>query len=371
MKTMNRREMLKMSLAGASIIALNALPKKSFAAPKKAISLEECVNMSIEDIANSSDYVVNSMKSLKKASNKIKDKSLKTNVLAMLNNPSPSVLTNCDKQEVYKELKAKGFTKQSFENFLPPATSNSQAVQPFYTATGGGWTSHHSYPGGLATHTAFNVEMAMSMVENYKEIYDFEPSMDIAIAAQALHDIHKPWVFQWQENNTCRQEQSLAGTGEHHILSLAESIYRGLDSQVIIAQAGAHSPPFSPQDEANIINWLTAAAIINGKDPISLGLIAKDGKTLPLPRQTEAFITHIADHDYVLSVPSVQWVLPVMRLIAERKYNIKGQDLDNKAFNNLRNYVFAQVTAMTLYHEYAKNGEQAVENIMLSLVSPA
>ena len=33
---------------------------------------------------------------------------------------------------------------------------------------------------------------------------------DVVLASQLLHDLHKPWVFQWQADGTCRKEEPLA-----------------------------------------------------------------------------------------------------------------------------------------------------------------
>lgn len=370
MSQLSRREMLKLSMVGATVLAVNSISGNSHAAYSKVISLEECSTMTPQEIAQASGYVMNSWDYLIATANSITEPFMKKTVLEIINNPAPNFLQSCDKKEVYKELKALGLTSQESHSLFPPVHSHSKSIQPFYSATGSGWTSHHAYPGGLATHTAFNVKMAIAMADNYKKTYNFEVDKDIVIAAQILHDLHKPWVFQWQENNSCRTEQVLANTGEHHVLSLAESIHRGLSSDLVIAQAGAHIHPGNAQTEASVVHWLKAAAIINGKDPVALGLLAQDGKTLPLPRKTEAFITHVADHDYVLSVPALQWLLPVMKKIAQNTYNIKESDLDKKVYNNLRNYVFAQVTAMTLYQEYVERSEKGVETLMLSLVSP-
>ncbi len=368
---MNRRDLLKFSLVGATALGLSSIAKKGKAALSPSISMEECVSMTPQDMAKSSGEVMSSWEYLNTTANEIREPKMRAIVLGMLSNPAPTFLKSIDKKAAYNELKALDFTKASYENFLPYAQNANTSNQPFYSATGSGWKSHHAYPGGLATHVSFNVKMAKSMVENYNETYNFNADQDIVIAAQTLHDLHKPWVFQWQKDNKCRNEQALAGTGEHHVLSLAESIYRGLSADLVIAQAGAHTPPNNPQSEANIVNWLKAAAILNGKDPIKLGLIAKDGKTLPLPRRTESFITHVADHDYILSGPAFNWSEAIVKKIAQNTYNIKGNDLDGKVYNNLRNYVFAQVTAMTLYQEYVENGEIGVKNTMLKLVSKA
>ncbi len=363
----NRREMLKLTLAGAAVLSTGMLAKYSYAATG-TIRLEQCVAMSPEEIAKSSGKVMAAWEYLNSITNQINEPFLRARVLEILSNPAPAVVTVGNEKEILKALKAAGYVNPETSSFLPPVKNVQKSPQPFWSAPGSGWGSHHAYPGGLATHTAFNTTMADSMHANYVSIYNFKANRDIVLAAQILHDLHKPWVFQWQKDNACRVENSLAGTGEHHILSLAESIHRGLSPELVIAQAGAHNPPSTPENEAAVVNWLKAAAMVAGKDPIQLGLIAKDGKTLPLPRQTEAFITHVADHDYVLSVPCVQWLLPVLKNIAEKVYGIQGQDLEGKPFNNLRNYVFAQVTAMSLYHTYAQEKETGVEKVMLSLV---
>ena len=112
-----------------------------------------------------------------------------------------------------------------------------------------------------------------------------------------------------------------------------------------MAQACAHDHPGAAASEQLVVGWLKAAAVINGKDPFKAGLVGKDGKTLPMPRRMEGFVTHLADHDWVLSVPAAQWT-----------YGIKEADLTKKPFNQFRNYVLSQKTAMQLYGAYSTKG---------------
>lgn len=152
-----------------------------------------------------------------------------------------------------------------------------------------------------------------------------------------------------------RKEEALAGTGEHHVLSIAESIKRGLPAEFVVAQACAHEHPGSASGEAQIVGWLRAAAIIAGVDPVKAGLIAADGKTLPLPRRIEGWVVHLADHDWVISVPACQWVVKALRNLAEKKWGVR----DEKTFNALRNYVLCNLTAMRLYGILSAQGEEA------------
>lgn len=217
--------------------------------------------------------------------------------------------------------------------------------------------SHHAYPGGLATHTAFNIRASLNAYQDYFETFDYKLDRDIIIASQALHDLHKPWVFQWLDDGSCMKETTLAGQGAHHVLGIAESIYRGFSPEVIIAQACAHNHPGSDKDESEVVDWIKAACIIADKDPIREGLLSTGGSTLPIPRRQENFITHLGDHDWVLSGPAVKWTLPVLKDIAKQEYNMTDQELNGKKFNTLRNYVFSQFSAMRSYQVICTQGE--------------
>jgi len=107
---------------------------------------------------------------------------------------------------------------------------------------------------------------------------------DLVIASQVLHDLPQALVFQWGGNGQSRTERVMAGTGEHHSLSVAESVFRGMPAAVCVAQACAHTHPGTPQDEAEPVAWIQAAGVLLGIDPKAKGLLALAGDTVPLPR---------------------------------------------------------------------------------------
>ena len=242
---------------------------------------------------------------------------------------------------------------------------------PFVAGPGSGYQSHHSYPGGLITHTAANLIISLDIHDAYQKIYGYQLDRDVVIASQALHDLHKPWVFQWAADGESRTELALAGTGEHHTLGVAESIKRGLPAEIVVAQACAHDHPGFPDNEAGPVKWLSAASVLLGIDPVAKGLLAKDGQSLPQPRRMENFVCHLGDHDWVLTVPAAKWTIPVMAKIAQKHYGLSEADLKGEPFKKLRNYVFAQATIMTLYHQLSTQGEEALAKTVTSLVSPA
>lgn len=368
-KAIVRRDLLKMGMAAAAFLAVEkSFPRNAYAAVP-AISLEKCLSMTPEQMAASSGRVDAAWKYILAGADEIRNPELKAKVRGILANPSPTLAKNMDVQSVIAMLKKEGLLKEEAKTVLPEYKSADKAIQPFFSAPGSGYASHHSYPGGLVTHTALNLRISKSFFDSYREVFEFDLDRDVVLASQILHDLHKPWVFQWQKDASSRTEQPLAGTGEHHVLSIAESIVRGIPADVVVAQACAHDHPGSSKSEASVVGWLKAAAILAGVDPVKSGLLAEDGKTLPMPRRMEGFVTHLGDHDYVLSVPVVGWLLPAMKKIAAADYGMSEKDISGQPFHCLRNYIFSQETAMNLYSTYVREGDAGVRRIMNTLVS--
>lgn len=375
----NRRDFIKLSAGAMAALAATSLPFPASAktpAPKTVkVSLTECLKLDPVSMAENSFYVKSAYNYLLQTASEIQDSQLRRATVEILHNPAPRLMelypNDNAKEQVKQRLVAAGLLKAAaaYDDFLPPCKSTTSAVIPFYSAPGSGYTSHHCYPGGLATHVGVNMKAALGFFDAYKDIYSFPVSRDIVITAQALHDLHKPWVFQWQKDASARTEYSIAGTGSHHILSLAELIHRQFPAQVIIAQACAHNHPGTPEDEQDVVNWLNAAAILANKNAISLGLLAADGKTLPIPRRAEGFITHLGDHDWVLSVPEARWMIAKLGTIAQKEYNMSADDLQTQKFNAFRNYVFSQLTLEQLYLIWTINGEAAMIDSIKSLVA--
>ena len=359
--------------AGVAMGAAALLPRLAPAAQSAwtRISLEECISLSPEKMAEASGAVSTAWNGLLEAAQGIRNPAIRAGVLDILNNPAPTLAAKVDQSAVAGTLKSAGLLPENADNarFLPPFGAPSTTLQPFWSAPGSGWGSHHAYPGGLVTHTGFNVRSCAALLENYRTVFDLELNGDVVLAAELLHDLHKPWVFQWQQDGSCRKEAPLAGQGEHHVLSLAESLVRGLPPEVVVAQACAHNHPGTPKDEAEVVSWLRAACLLAGKDPVAEGLLEADGKTLVLPRRMEGFLVHLGDHDWVLAVPAAQWILPVLKGVAEQRYNLRGKDLEGLPFNAFRNYVLSQVTMLRLYQVYVAQGEAGVARLTERVVS--
>lgn len=369
---LERRDFLKLAVASGAAATFNAaLPGISFGAVKPA-SLDQIIKMSPVQMAESSKIVKEAYTLLQQSTSMIKNLSLRQKVASMLANPAPTFVASMDKGAVYNNLVSNNYLSNSvtLNDFLPPTPDARRSVQPFYSAPGSGYQSHHSYPGGLALHTALNLDSSLGLFEGYKRVNNTVVDRDVVIASQMLHDRLKPWVFQWQAAGDTRAEATIAGTGEHHIYSVAESICQGLPAEVCIAQACAHDHPGTPADEGQVVNWIKAACILIDADPIERGLLSPNGDTLPVPRRIENFICHLGDHDSVLSVPAAQWLIAQMKVIAVNEYGMTSTDLQGLKFNSFRNYVFSQASILYLYLIYSTSGDALVEKIR-EIVTPA
>lgn len=369
----SRRKFLQLTAGAAIGAAMLNVPGMTFAAGAKVKAANYNKLPDAVTLAANSELVQLSYQKIKDAVKTIQDPSLARMTMDIVNNPVPTFMNNYQlpgsKRTVYNKLVAAGLldsSKTSLENFMPPY--NGSLPQPFYSAPGSGYASHHAYPGGLATHTAANLQISEGIYNTYTGLFNSDISHDIVIAAQALHDLAKPLVFQWNKDQSSLTEYQIAGTGAHHIFSIAEVIYRGFPVEEIVAQSCAHTIP-SGKDEQVVVGYLKAAAIIAGKDAEKLGLVTSKG-TIPTPHKQEGYITSLGDHDFVLSGPACQKSVAILKQIAAKDYGMTKAELEGEHFNRFRNYIGAQYSMMYIDSlASTKNGleriRQAVKNVIV------
>lgn len=369
----SRRKFLQLTAGAAIGAAMLNVPGMTFAAGAKVKAASYNNLPDAVTLAANSELVQLSYQKIKDAVKTIQDPSLARMTMDIVNNPVPTFMNNYQlpgsKRTVYNKLVAAGLldsSKTSLENFMPPY--NGSLPQPFYSAPGSGYASHHAYPGGLATHTAANLQISEGIYNTYTGLFNSDISHDIVIAAQALHDLAKPLVFQWNKDQSSLTEYQIAGTGAHHIFSIAEVIYRGFPVEEIVAQSCAHTIP-SGKEEQVVVGYLKAAAIIAGKDAEKLGLVTSKG-TIPTPHKQEGYITSLGDHDFVLSGPACQKSVAILKQIAAKDYGMTKAELEGERFNRFRNYIGAQYSMMYIDSLVStKNGleriRQAVKNVIV------
>jgi len=342
-------------------------------------------NRRAEELASRSKIVMGSFQYLRATAIRIADPELRKQVLKLLDNPAPTFYqewpTRAAKEEVYNALLAHGFVQAEdgrfpngsvMEGIFPPVPDPARSPQRFWAAPGGAFDSHHSYPGGLVIHEAFNLRCALSLAADYREQY---PKMvindDYIIAAPIWHDAMKTVVFQWTSDESELPELVIAGTGAHHILGLAEALHRNLPPRLVIAIAAAHGTPgFEPSGK--ITGWLEAASLLAHVDPITYGVLKKspisapDGSgspselELPWPVSPEAAIDNLSDGNYVFSIPAAHFAIEKLGELGRTELKMDQAALGGRLFNDFRNRVFSQMTQERFYTLWLEGSSPAV-----------
>jgi hypothetical protein len=386
-------------------------------------------------LSNKSPMVQSAKDLLLKNTKKIDDASVKAITLDAIGNPTTCVahrvgLQESDKNTILQELIAAGLVdvrdNSTFPGGLkagvfPPLLDDGSACpklpQTFFSAPGSFFGGHHSYPGGLPIHEAFNDVSNLNLAKGYRKVYGhtglqglpvigkdennaneseetastFVLSQDVTIAAPLWHDWAKPMVFQWNSDGSEFKELNIGGngqtdnygapgnskTGAHHMLSAAEAMKRGLPADLVIAQVSAHSHTI-PDNEYKVVNWLRTAAVIAQIDPVAQGYLSRDAQgnlRLPpvrhlgevnlnaaLPSQTNLLAEYplhaLSDADSTLTEPAVTIDQVILRTLAPEF----GFDANQAAaYNNgFRNPVFSFLTAERILIIYGNSGLDGV-----------
>jgi hypothetical protein len=403
-------------------------------------------NAAAETLAKKSPIAISSQNFLIEQAKQIQSAFVRTQTLELLTKVEVCVLHRggvdaAKKEEILQQLQNAGLINASdgekfpgglLAGVFPPVLDEGSACphppQSFIVAPGGEFGGHHSYPGGLAVHEAFNEMSDASLAENFRAIYsetgsdglsqvadspsnhkasiknstekNAALSLDLILTAPIWHDWAKTIVFQWNADGTEFQELRFGGngktdangapgdsrTGAHHILSIAEAMKRGLPPEFVITQASAHAAP-SLGNEYKVVNWLRAAAIVAQVDLVASGYLSKDAKgsyrlpalrhvgeetkSTPQGSQTnllaEYALHNLSDAQYVLGIPAEERVEALLRGMAAKF----GFDPANLAEYNtkFRNPALSYLTAERLYLLYENAGVSAVEQEVRKLRS--
>lgn len=370
----SRRNCMQLLACGTSAVALT---KAAAAAPAagqvKRISFAQCQRLTPLEMAKSSSLAVANYQYLIDQAKQVGDAKLRRLIGDMLANPAPSILelypTDAEKEKTRQQLIGANLLNPEITaaQIFPPAVSPKQAPQPFLGTPGSGFGSHHSYPGGLGLHVALNVRTSLSMLDAYASTNGFRLNHDIVLAAQLLHDIQKPWIFQWKADGSPLTEYKIGGTGVHHIMAIADCIHRGLSPELVVALASAHDNPGAEEDK--IVAYIKSGAIIAGKDPVAYGLLAPSGKNIVTPRRMEGFVVFLGDHEWVVSVPAEKWALAELQDIAAQDYGLGAADMNSPKFHALRNYVFAHTSITGLHEQFVAGGRERVRATVNALIA--
>ncbi len=362
----------------------------------------------------------------------IHDATLRTQTLDILKNPRTCVmhrrgLGSSEAQDaVIQALFERGLISRAdaaafapgvragvFPPILAQDSDCPQLPQPMSSAPGSVYGSHHSYPGGLVVHESNNDLSDVNLLGQYQAVYGtygtgglpvvgagqghagtashgtLPIDADVIFAAPLWHDWAKSIVFQWNADGSEFAEFNFGGagtqdawgeagdsrTGAHHILSVAESMARGLSPLMVITQASAHSAP-TLGNEYKVVNWLRAAAIIARIDPVQAGYLVTDSaghlRLPPLGKlgevdlvaagqpnvRVEYTLHNLSDADYTYSGPAVSAAALILAKLAP-EFGYDAADVAR--FNtHLRNPALSYLGAEHVYITYAGGGLDGV-----------
>jgi len=401
-------------------------------------------NLNAVNLSSKSPLVQSAFRFLIGQAEKIGDATLRKETLDAIANPDTCIqhragLTDNDKNKILQNLITAGLVNvndgASFPGGLkagvfPPVLGEGSACphlpQRFFSAPGSVFHGHHSYPGGLPIHEANNDTADVNLAREYRKVYGHtsgefptvgrDPfgntddderedgrsaifiSQDIILGAPIWHDWAKSMVFQWNSDGSEFQELNFGGsgtndnngaagdsrTGGHHIMSVAETMKRGLSPAFVITQACAHSAPTSG-NEFKVVNWLRAAAIMAQIDPVAKGYLTIDGHgnfRLPALRQlgsinllnatpsqtnllAEYTLHNLSDADFTYSGPAVGTVEVLLQQLAAG-FGFNPADAAN--YNNkFRNPVLSFSSAERLLILYSEKGLDGVRKQLQEL----
>jgi hypothetical protein len=376
-------------------------------------------------IADGSSLVRESLQFLRQQALAIRDGALRQQTLDATTNPDTCVrhragLSPAARQEILDRLAAEGlyasedaavFPGGAMAGIFPPVLEDGSPCpklpQPFRSAPGSSFGGHHSMPGGLPIHEAFNEKSDVSLAENYARNYRVPGlsggddhghafpglNQDVILAAPIWHDWAKSIVFQWNADGSEFKELNFGGngktdalgaagdsrTGGHHIMSVAEAMARGLAPDMVVTQASAHSTP-TGGNEFKVVNWLRAAAIMARIDPVAAGYLHRDAggsfRLPPLRRLGEVnlesatppqlnflpeYVIHnLSDADFIITGPVVTESETILRTLAPR-YGFDPADIARYNWS-YRNVALSQLSAERIAFVYQRGGLAAVQS---------
>ena len=391
-------------------------------------------NAAALQLAHQSPLVQSAMRFLGAQAEHIHDRQLRTATLDIVKNPKAcvmhrrglaaaqaqdAVIQTLFDQGLINRTDAAAFPAGVRAAVFPPILQSDadcpQLPQPLESAPGSAFGGHHSYPGGLPVHESNNDLSDVNLASQYQSVYgslgrgglpqvDVEGDEhhhhnvhegglpideDVILAAPIWHDWAKTIVFQWNADGSEFTEFSFGGagtldawgtagdsrTGGHHILSIAESMARGLSPLMVVTQASAHSAP-TLGNEFKVVNWLRAAAVIARIDPVKAGYLSTDAAGhLRLPAlgklgdvnlnaagqtnlRVEYTLHNLSDADFTFSGPAVASVNVLLtKLAPEFGYDAADATTFNTRF---RNPSLSYLSGERLLVLYGGNGLDAV-----------
>jgi hypothetical protein len=351
-------------------------------------SLDEVIALSPEHIARSSRLVTSAYNELLSVAASLEDVAYRRLMTECVASPRITFLEqypgDADRRRIFDEMVRLGFFNGAdHPNDVFPL--GHLQPQTYLTAPSSHNDFYNAHPGGLAITVAYNVRMADAYTVNYRHQLGLPLNRDLPAAALTVHEYPKVWLYQWQSDGSWLEEPRTVYDDTWHahcIYVTAELMYRRFDSRIVAAMATAHqlSALDASMDGKRVqCNWvgldrvahfISAAAVLAQVDAVEYGLLERKNGRLVLPPQPgEQWVTHLADMNWPYTMGAAHlYTAPLLRQIAQSDLSISEKDLNGRPFNQLKNYVWAQLGQIALYEILVREGFGAARETILRLV---
>jgi hypothetical protein len=352
-------------------------------------TLEEVVTLTPEAIARSSRLVTSAYNELLAVAGSLEDVGYRRLMTECVASPKITFLeqypSDADRRRIFDEMVRLGFfNKQDHPDEVWPR--GHLTPQTYLTAPSSHNDFYNAHPGGLAVTVAYNIRLAEAYTANYRQFLGLPLNRDLPSAALCVHEYPKVWLYQWLEDGSWLEEPRTVYDDTWHahcIYVTAELLYRGYDSRIVAAMATAHQ--LSALDASmdgkhvrcswigldRVAHFIQAAAVLAQVDPVEYGLLERrNGKVVLAPQPGEQWVTHLADMNWPYTMGAAHlYTWPLLKQVARDDLRIDGDDLAGRPFNQLKNYVWAQLGQIALYEILVREGFDAARATVLRLVS--
>lgn len=351
--------------------------------------LEEIIVMSPHDMAQASRLVSGTYNELLRTAGSLEDAGYRRLMTECLVRPQVTFLelypSDSDRRRLFQEMVGLGFfnAEDDPDHVWPRGHMNPQT---YLTAPSSHNDFYNAHPGGLAVTVAYNIRMADAYTHNYRQVFGVPINRDLSVAALLVHEYPKVWLYQWQADGSWLEEPRTVYDDTWHahcIYVTAELMHRRFDARIVTAMAAAHQLSYleaAMRGRDVITNWrglervahfIKAAAVMAQVDPVDYGLLEKRGGELVLaPLPAEQWVTHLADMNWPYTMGAAHvYTYPLLKQFAAERLGLSDRDLTGRPFNQLKNYVWSQLSQITLYEVLVREGREAAERTIARLVS--
>jgi len=351
--------------------------------------LEEIVAMTPEEMARSSVMIMGIYNELLRTAASLEDEAYRRLMIECITKPKVTFLemypTDQDRRRLFDEMVKLGFfnAEDDPDHVWP---RGHMTPQTYLTAPSSHNDFYNAHPGGLALTVAYNIRMADAYTQNYRQVYGVPINRDVSVVGLLVHEYPKVWLYQWQNDGTWLEEPRTVYDDTWHahcIYVTAELMHRRFDSRIVMAMAAAHQLSLlnAHMDGRKVVtNWtglervahfIKAAAIMANVDPVDYGLLEKrNGDAILAPQPAEQWVTHLADMNWPYTMGAAHlYTEPLLKSFAKRELKMTDRDLSARPFNQLKNYVWSQLSQITLYEILVREGQEAAEKTLSRMVA--